>query len=86
MGGVGVRWCRGMRGSREIAICSTRFWIGVKIRDTVRVVSTLKLKPLSTRTEIDGTQASIISALTEAPTSAYFVLNTYLDPDEIIIL
>ena len=63
-----------------------RLWRGAKIRDTASVVTTLKLKPLSTRTEIDGTQASIISSLTEAPTLAYFVHNTYLDLDEIIIL
>jgi len=33
-----------------------------------------------------GKNSKTGNALSDAPPSAYFVLNTYLDPDEIIIL
>ena len=42
------------------------------------VLLTLTLKPILMRTEIGGTQPSIISSLSEAPPLAYFVHNTYL--------
>ena len=48
--------------------------------EQVVVLMTLKLKPILMRTEIGGTQPSIISSLSEAPPLAYFVHNTYLDP------
>ena len=44
------------------------------------VLLTLTLKPILMRTEIGGTQVSLISSLSEAPPLAYFVHNTYLDP------
>ena len=44
------------------------------------VLLTLTLKPILMRTEIGGTQASLISPLSEAPPLAYFVHNAYLDP------
>ena len=43
------------------------------------VLLTLTLKPILMRTEIGGTQPSLISSLSEAPPLAYVVHNTSLD-------
>ena len=46
----------------------------------VVVLMTLELEPILIVPEIGGTQANLISSLSEAPPLAYFVHNTYLDP------
>ena len=54
--------------------------ISAVFRRVMVVLMTLKLKPFLMRTEIGGTQTSIISSLSEAAPLADFVLNIYLDP------